>query len=107
MLFRSSLPVLQGDAFRPTLVARADSLRSLTTDDWMQPLRRVPWLVLQSRADETMPFAAMEQFVGHLAQRRTDMQLVALDSITHQQTVRYREPLRQALPWIRRQWGRP
>jgi predicted peptidase len=102
----ASFPVLMRDNRRDSLVAEVTRFISGPDTAWVAPLRRVPWYVLQSRADETMPFAPMASFSDRLKKLGVDVQLMALDSITHQQTVRFREPLRGALPWIRQQWNR-
>lgn len=101
----ASLPVLKEDNWRDSLLAEMRRFNAVPDPAMVQSMRRVAWTVLQSRADQTMSFSAMEAFVDGLKTQRVPVHFVALDSITHQQTIQYREPLAATLPWIRQQWG--
>lgn len=65
----------------------------------------LPLFVIHSQQDERFPFAETEAVVHKLRAKGASIELVALESITHYETQRLVEPLRQALPWVRSIWG--
>jgi fermentation-respiration switch protein FrsA (DUF1100 family) len=65
----------------------------------------IPLYILQSRQDQLMPLGPTEDAVEQLKSNGASVELVVLDGITHFETWRYREPLRDAIPWIKQTWG--
>jgi len=91
-----------------TAMHREAQLRAMVLDTsatWTAPFRRVPMYVIHSRQDELMSFSVVQQAVAALCAHGGHVEFVALDSITHGQTSQYVEPLRRAIPWIKRQWS--
>jgi predicted peptidase len=65
---------------------------------------KVPIYAIHSRADEVVPLADTEAHVAALRAQGADVQLTIIDGVTHFQTDRFVEPLRDALPWLARVW---
>jgi predicted peptidase len=68
--------------------------------DWSVPL-----YVIQSAADEIVPFELTERSVRRLQKSGVAIEFVVLEGVTHFETGRYFRPLRDAVPWIREAWG--
>ena len=66
---------------------------------------QIPLYAIHSRWDEVVPCERTEQVVRQLKDRGVAVELVLLDGISHYEVERFVEPLRAALPWIRRAWG--
>jgi len=66
---------------------------------------KIPLYAIHSRWDEVVPCECTEQMVKQLRDRGVAVELVLLDGISHYEVERFVEPLRAALPWIRRAWG--
>ena len=60
--------------------------------------------MLHSRQDELMPLASTEHTVRSLQRQGVDIELNILEGITHFETYRFVDPLRETIPWIRRVW---
>jgi predicted peptidase len=69
--------------------------------DW-----QTPTYVINSRADELIPFERARSAVESLQARGAPIELVAIDGVTHFQIPRYRRYLRAAIPWIEDVWSR-
>jgi predicted peptidase len=69
------------------------------------PETQLPLYVIHSREDEVFRFEHTESVVQQLRERGRRVEFVTVDGITHFETWRFAEVLRQALPWIRRVWG--
>jgi predicted peptidase len=67
-------------------------------------LPKAPVYAIHSRADEVVPLAATETHVAALRAQGADVQLIIVDGLTHFQTDRFVDPLRDALPWLARVW---
>jgi predicted peptidase len=65
---------------------------------------RMPLYVIHSRRDELFPLEPVEAAVGQLKARDVAIELTVLDTITHYETHRFVEPLREAAPWIEEAW---
>ena len=66
---------------------------------------QIPLYGIHSRQDEVVPCERTEQAVKQLRDRGVAVELVLLDGISHYEVERFVEPLRAAVPWIRRAWG--
>lgn len=65
---------------------------------------RVPVFAVHSRNDEVNPIAPTEQRIAELKKQGLNAQLVVLTGISHYETNRFVDGLRQALPWIQQIW---
>ncbi len=65
---------------------------------------RIPVYVIHSREDEIIPLAPTKEFVERLTSKGHDVRLVVIEKVSHYETSRFIEPLRSAVPWIRRVW---
>ena len=65
---------------------------------------QLPVLAIHSRIDEVAPFQPTEARIAALRNAGADATLIAVDNITHYQTNRFQDALRQAVPWLRRVW---
>jgi predicted peptidase len=65
---------------------------------------RLPVLAIHSRDDQVVPFAPTEQRIAELQKTGVNARLIALTGITHFETSRFRDGLRQAIPWLREVW---
>ncbi len=65
---------------------------------------RIPVLAIHSRDDQVAPFDPTAARITELQRAGVNAKLIALAGITHYETVRFREPLRQAVPWLREVW---
>ena len=68
--------------------------------DW-----KIPLYVIHSRDDTVAPFARTEAYVTQLKSQDVDVQFVPLDGVTHFETPRFVQPLREAIPWIQKVWN--
>ena len=65
---------------------------------------RLPVLAIHSRDDQVVPFAPTEARIAELQKLGVNAKLIALTGITHFETYRFRDALRQAIPWLREVW---
>ncbi len=65
---------------------------------------KLPVLAIHSRNDQVAPFAPTEARIAQLQQAGVNAKLILLSGITHYQTDRFQEPLRQAVPWLHDVW---
>jgi predicted peptidase len=66
---------------------------------------KVPVFAIHGRLDEVMPLAATEAHIAALKASGSNAGLLIIDGVTHYQTDGFVEPLRSAVPWVRRVWG--
>ena len=65
---------------------------------------RIPVLAIHSRDDQVVPFGPTEARIAELQKAGVNAKLIALTGITHYETSRFRDALRQAVPWLREIW---
>jgi predicted peptidase len=65
---------------------------------------RLPVLAIHSRDDQVVPFAPTEARITELQKSGVNAKLIALTGITHFETRRFQDPLRQTIPWLREVW---
>jgi len=65
---------------------------------------RLPVLAIHSRDDQVVPFDPTEARIAELQKAGVNAKLIAVTGITHYQTNRFRNALRQAVPWLREVW---
>lgn len=64
----------------------------------------LPVLAIHSRDDQVVPFAPTEARITELQKSGVNAKLIALTGITHFETRRFQDALRQAIPWLREVW---
>lgn len=67
---------------------------------------RLPILAIHSSDDQVMPIGPTETRIAELQKSGVNAKLIELSGITHFQTYRFVEGLRQAVPWLREIWKR-
>ena len=65
---------------------------------------RLPVLAIHSRDDQVAPFGPTEARIAELQKAGVNAKLILLTGITHYETYRFRDALRQAIPWLREVW---
>ena len=65
---------------------------------------RLPVLAIHSRNDQVMPIGPTETRIADLQKSGVNAKLIALTGITHFETHRFVDGLRQAVPWLREIW---
>src|SRR5215467_585900 len=65
---------------------------------------RLPVLAIHSRDDQVAPFDPTEARIAELQKAGVSAKLIPLTGITHYQTHRFRDALRQAVPWLQEVW---
>ena len=65
---------------------------------------QLPVLAIHSRDDQVAPFDPTEARIAELQKAGVNAKLIALTGITHYQTSRFRDALRQAVPWLQEVW---
>jgi predicted peptidase len=65
---------------------------------------RLPVLAIHSRDDQVVPFDPTEARIVALQKAGVNAKLIPLAGITHYQTYRFRDALRQAVPWLQQVW---
>jgi len=68
-------------------------------------LKDVPLYIIHSRQDEVFPFATIEKLVQDLVELGKNVELKAVEDLTHYNTGDFTAPLRSAIPWLREVWG--
>ncbi len=86
--------------FRAAIPISARPEEDATEVDW-----QVPLLVIHSVADELIPFEPVETTVRALKERDVQIEMIVVQDVGHYQIELFVEPLRAALPWIRKAWG--
>jgi acetyl esterase/lipase len=64
----------------------------------------IPLYVLHSRQDEIFPASETESVVTRMKEQGVPVELKLIDGVTHFDTEGFVEPLKGALPWIRKVW---
>lgn len=88
------------DVFRAAIPISASPEDDATEVDW-----QVPLLVIHSVADEVVAFKPVETTVRALKEVNVQIEMIVVQDVTHFQVELFVEPLRAALPWIRKAWG--
>jgi len=65
---------------------------------------RLPILAIHSRNDQIVPIAPTETRIAELQKSGINAKLITLTGITHFETYRFADGLRQAVPWLREIW---
>ena len=65
---------------------------------------RLPVLAIHSRDDQVVPFDPAAARIAEIQKAGVNARLIALTGIAHYEAGRFREPLRQAVPWLQEVW---
>lgn len=65
---------------------------------------RLPVLAIHSRNDQVAPIGPTETRIAELQKSGVNARLIALTGITHYETYRFVDGLRQAVPWLKGIW---
>ncbi len=65
---------------------------------------RLPVFAIHSRDDQVVPFQPTATRIAELEKAGVNAKLIALNGLSHYETARFQEPLRQAVPWLREVW---
>ena len=65
---------------------------------------RLPVLAIQSRDDQVVAFEPAAARIAELQKAGVNARLIAPTGIAHHEAGRFREPLRQAIPWLQEVW---
>ena len=65
---------------------------------------RLPVLAIHSRDDQVVPFDPAAARIAELQKAGVNARLIALTGIAHYEAGRFREPLREAVPWLQEVW---
>ena len=65
---------------------------------------RLPVLAIHSHSDQVVPFGPTETRIAELQKAGVNARLIPLTGITHYETYRFTDALRQAVPWLRQVW---
>ena len=63
-----------------------------------------PVFAVHSRDDRVVPFGPAQKRIVELQEAGVNAKLIALTGVTHFETYRFRDALRQAVPWLREIW---
>jgi predicted peptidase len=65
---------------------------------------RLPVFAIQSRDDKMVSFEPLATRIAELQKAGVNARLIALTGVAHSEGGRFREPLRQAVPWLQEVW---
>jgi len=65
---------------------------------------QLPVLAIQSRDDKVVPFDPAAARIAELQKAGVNARLIAPTGIAHHEAGRFREPLREAVPWLQEVW---
>ncbi len=65
---------------------------------------KAPVLAIHSRDDQVVPFTPADTRIAELQQAGVHARMIALTGISHYETHRFQDALRQAAPWLREVW---
>jgi dipeptidyl aminopeptidase/acylaminoacyl peptidase len=65
---------------------------------------RLPVLAIHSRDDQVVPFDPAAARIAELQKAGVNARLFAVSGLAHYEAGRFREPLRQAVPWLQEVW---
>ena len=100
----ASVPVVDHGARSRTDPAAFPAAVAEGSAPWVSQLMRVPLFVVNSRADELIPFAQAEAATAALAERGAPVRFLPLDEISHYQSAAYVPALQQGISWVLQQW---
>jgi len=87
------------DRFAAAIVVSGPAPAAVAETEWS-----VPTTVIHSLADEVVPFEQTAGIVRALQARGAPVEFVVVRDVTHYETVRFTEPLRQTGGWVQKIW---
>ena len=88
------------ERFNAAIVMAGRPQSDSTSFEWETPM-----YVIQSTADQVVPFESTEATVDELRLQGAPIVLVVVDGISHYELPRYRPFLEAAVPWIEEAWA--
>lgn len=64
----------------------------------------IPIYVIHGSQDELFPLEVTETAIGQMETRDVSVELVVMDGVSHYETLRFVEPLKEAVPWVQEAW---
>lgn len=89
------------DLFSAAIVMAGRPSDELSASRWTVPVHAI-----QAGSDEIFPPAPTAELIKRLKAAGVQASLELLDGVTHYETMRFAEPLRRTVPWLREQWQR-
>ncbi|HSE83074.1 MAG TPA: dienelactone hydrolase family protein [Thermodesulfobacteriota bacterium] len=86
--------------FAGALPVSARPLEKAVNVDWS-----IPIYVIHGREDEIFPIEDTVNAVDLLRKRNASVDFKTVEGVTHFETYGFIEPLKEAIPWIRKVWG--
>ncbi len=65
---------------------------------------KLPVLAIHSRDDQVVPFTPADTRIAELRKAGVNARMIALTGISHYETHRFQDALRQAAPWLQQVW---
>ena len=93
------------EIFRAGIVVSGEPPAGATPGQW-----RVPLYVIHSRQDEVLPLAPAQDLTSRMKKAGLRVELRVVTGITHYQVDGFVEPLKAAVPWLKKIWkqgGKP
>jgi predicted peptidase len=91
-------------ARHPHLFSAAVSISGIPNPRMIERQMNTPVYVIQSRGDELFPMDSVNDFIGNIESRSSSVKLMIVEGLSHYQTSEFIEPLREAIPWIKKAW---
>jgi predicted peptidase len=92
-------------AKHPDIFSAALPVAGVPPPGAVERIGRVPLYVIHGRGDEVFPLWRSEKAVERLRAGGADVHLEVLEGAGHYDLPRFVEPLRGAVPWIKKVWG--
>lgn len=73
-------------------------------DDYLATEWKIPLLAIHSTADEVFPYRVVNEAITSLKARGDQVQIYALEGVSHYETTRFNEPLKEAAGWVKEVW---
>lgn len=89
----------------PDIFSAAIALAAIPDPAALEPPGGVPLFAIHGRRDERFPIRRLEAVVRALQAAGRPVSLRVVDGLGHYQAAGYTEPLRDAVPWVRRIWA--
>lgn len=93
-------------ARHPHIFSAAIPVSSIANMETLEMIEDIPLYVIHSRQDEIFPIKTVQETVRQLQAGGASVHLEIVEGISHYHTDLFAEPLRAAVPWIKKIWGK-
>ena len=90
------------DRFSAALIVSAQPPTEAVNVNW-----DIPLYIIHSRQDEVFPLKSTEATVTRLRNQGFSVEMDIVERVTHFQTERFINPMRNSIPWIKQVWSSP